>query len=180
MPLSGDTKLAADASLWNASVLGYPEADGYRPETAVVFSGTPVAAGPTRYKQTRQENINTVPIRCIVTSGQMSYFELWYYRALKAGLLWFTMPLRTSRGMVLLDAHFTIDGYTARFLGGRERPQLSYWEISADLEFVYSQATQPFPSDTIIFSDFRRVSSVVDVVQATFGTPDHIEPGLEP
>lgn len=180
MPLSGDKQLSAVTSLWNASALGYPEADGYRPETGVVFSGTPVAAGPTRYKQTRQENLNTVPIRCIVTSGQMTHFELWFYRTLQSGLLWFTMPLRTSRGMLLLDAHFTADGYTARFLGGRERPLLSYWEISADIEFVYSEATQPFPSDTIIFADFRRVASIGDVVQATFGTPDRIEPGLEP
>lgn len=165
-------------SVWNPVLLGYIQADGFGIKFGSVGVAVPVASGPTRYRQERGSNVNTAPGRSMFTAGRMMTFEYWYFRTLDRGRLWFSAPIKTGNGLGLFDCHFTESGYKAEFLGGREPPQLSYWQISFDWEFIYSEDNQPDFPDAVIDSRFKFASPTLDVVTGDETATTIIESGI--
>jgi hypothetical protein len=142
------------------SGLGYAECDGYKPHLNPVFKGTVVASGGARYRRDRSLNVNQVDIRFIWNAQQFRRFELFYFKTLQSGLLWFYLPLRTSTGVQMFESHI-VGGYSPRFLGGRDLPHLMYWEVSMNIEFIYNSFNAPFVP--------------VDAIQARINAIDFIE-----
>jgi hypothetical protein len=165
---------------WNAPLLGHIEADGYGLAFGPTGVAVPVASGNSRYRQDRSSNVNTGQARSVFTAGQMAAFEYWYYRTLDRGKAWFQATIRTGNGAGLYDCHFTESGYEARFLGGREPPYLSYWEITGEWEFIYSEDNQPIYPDDVILSRLRLASPSSNYIQSTAASTVIIMPGISP
>lgn len=158
---------------WDAARLGYVEADGFSVSSDVTFHGLQVADGPTRYRQDRAVGPITAPIQCIMTRDQFRYFEYWFYWTLLQGWAWFTMPLRTSQGLADVDCHM-IGKYKAQFMGGRERPHESYWDVQFEVEMALSttRGTVPHPPGiTIAGGTADRPSTVGEIHAGTATVP---------
>lgn len=111
---------------WLPDKMGYPTINNYGYHAGMDPRGYNVADGSTEFRLNQIDSAVPFHLNFMMSAEQFAYFESFWIYTLLNGTEWFTMPLRTGLGLIVLDVHISDDGYDAEYLIGSDAWQVSF------------------------------------------------------